>query len=288
MAITKLMREVTTLYENGTTIDEIANKYNISVGSVFKKIRKTQRANRIPASTPKPQPSEHGPKFTISTRRARTWDLAKIKSGIDEFVAIHGVMPTSADFTNANKLPSARNVQRMFGGLEQLRKQLGYKEQNFTKGGLRQVIAHESNLRGLGAEDAFEPLLIEKFGEPYVHVQKRYYKGSKNRYDFFVYAKNRVFGIDIFTTSRLEYISNNVRHKVLRYKNAPAELSIFFVLIGEEYKSEDLRKITATIKELGEYPNMSVFTEIDFLTLIESFESLRLPEYMIGLDTIEY
>ena len=210
------MRLITKEFEAGVPVTDIAEKYQISPGSVLKKVHKTQRA-RKPLTT-RTKVSSKSPHTG-----ARTWDPVKIKSGIDEFIAKHGVMPTSSDFINSNHLPSARQIQRTYGGLSNLRKQLGYKEHDFTKGKLRKEIAREGNMRGLTAEDAFEPILISKFGEPFVHVQKRYYKGSKNRYDFFVYAKNHTFGVDVFTTKRLEYVTNNVRHKISRYKHAPRD-----------------------------------------------------------------
>lgn len=276
------MREITDLYDQGIDINEIAQRYDITPGSAMKKIKLTHRSDSEMKASPNFKVS-----LTVSHRKSRIWDIATIKAGIDEFIAKNGRMPTANDFSLPNKLPSARQVQRMFGGLEKLRKELGYKEQNFTKGRLRKRIAIEANVRGLEAEDAFEPILIEKFGEPYVHVQKRYYKGSKNRYDFLVYAKNRAFGIDIFTTSRSSYIVNNIRHKIVRYKNAPKELSIYFVLIGNNYTTDELARATNSIAEMSAHPNMSVLTENDFLYLLESFESLLLPENFYGLESIE-
>jgi hypothetical protein len=299
MTVTKRMREITSLYEQGTPIEQIAAEYDITAGSALKKVKKTQQYDRQSLSksivsthnmTTRVTPTiklDNNHAVTVAHRRARTWDLVTIKSGIDNFIANYGKMPTANDFSNANNLPSARQVQRMYGGLENLRKELGYKEHNFTKGELRKKIATDANIRGLDAEDAFEPILIEKFGEPYVHVQKRYYKGSKNRYDFFVYAKNRAFGIDIFTTSRSSYIVNNIRHKILRYKNAPKELSIYFVLVGDKYSSTEVKKACDSIVELASYPNMAVLNEGDFISLIEAFEPLGIPGNFLGLEMIE-
>jgi len=294
------MREITSMHERGVSIEEIAARYDITKGSVLKKIQKTQRYDRQISQKPNVNSYTHTrtqqPLIELDTslarvitnHRARTWDLVNIKSGIDNFIAEHGKMPTATDFANVNDLPSARQVQRMFGGVESLRKELGYKERNFTKGKLRKKIATDANIRGLNAEDAFEPILIKKFGEPYVHVQKRYYKGSKNRYDFFVYAKKRAFGVDIFTTSRSAYIANNIRHKVIRYKNAPKELNIYFVLMGSEYNSKEVTRASESIVELTDYPNMTVLHENDFINLIDSFEPLALPDNFLGLETIEY
>ncbi len=115
----------------------------------------------------------------------RNWVEETIKIGIERFIEEHGYMPSATDIDECPYLPSARQIQRVYGGVVELRRKLGYGEVNFTRGELRKVIVTKSNLRGLGAEDYIEPMLISKFGEPFVHVQKRYYKGTKNRYDFF-------------------------------------------------------------------------------------------------------
>lgn len=130
------------------------------------------------------------------------WTLEKIQSGIDRFRQENEILPTAYDFDRTPYLPSARQIQRAYGGLEALRTLLGYDELNYTKGLLRRTRSIAGYTDGTSAEDALELILINHFKEPYVHTQKRYFKDHRNRYDFFIYYKDGYLGVDIFTTSR--------------------------------------------------------------------------------------
>lgn len=279
MAITKRMGEIFEAHEAGIAPEVLAVRYGISKNSVIKKVEKVRFAL-------KPRDPEKVPSVAAINKNSR-WNESNIKKGIDRYITEFGRMPTSRDFDESSYLPSARQIQRAYGGLVTLRERLGYAETDFTKGTLRKKIAINANKRGLGAEDYFEPILIEKFGEPFVHVQKRYYKGSKSRYDFLVYAQDIVFGIDIFTTDRVNYIEKNVRHKITRYKNAPRDLVIYFVLVGEDYTQVHADKAAQSIADLKNYPNMIVMHEQNFMNEISAYSALPTPTGFVGLELLE-
>lgn len=205
------------------------------------------------------------------------WTTDIIKQGIDKFFDQHGNFPTAWDFDKTPYLPSARQVQRAFGGLEALRISLGYSETNYTKGQLRRQRSIDGNTNGLAAEDRLEILLINRFGEPFVHTQKRYYKKLKNRYDFFIYAYDMHFGIDVFTTQRREYIGPNIRHKLLKYKDIPPDVPVYFIVASETLTPEDVEKGTQSALGLKLLPNISVMHIDDFIKLIDSIEPLAIP-----------
>lgn len=65
----------------------------------------------------------------------RTWTLSKVRSGVNTFYNKHNRYPVSRDFDLDPNLPSARHVQRIFGGLVALRKKLKIvSEKDFSKG----------------------------------------------------------------------------------------------------------------------------------------------------------
>lgn len=283
MAITKRMGEIYKEYESGVPPEILAIRYNLSKNTILKKIKKVQISLEQPKNVT-PQSINH----TKSKRHVSLiWNKENIKEGIDRYFTDNGRMPTARDFDETVYLPSARQIQRAYGGLVALRTSLGYAETDFTKGDLRAAIAVSANKRGLSAEDYFEPLLVEKFGEPFVHVQKRYYKGSKCRYDFLIYAKDIVFGIDIFTTDRVNYIEKNIRHKISRYKNAPKDLVIYFVLVGKDFTPEHVNVSASSISELKNHSNMIPMYELDFIELISKYSPLTTPNDFVGLEELE-
>lgn len=205
------------------------------------------------------------------------WTLETIKHGVERYRQEHGHLPTAWDFDRCEYLPSARQIQRPYGGLEKLRDQLGLTELNYTKGSLRQKISFEGISRGIEAEDLLEPILMDYFGEPFVHTQKKYYKKLKNRYDFFVYHHGGRFGVDVFSTERTEYIGPNIRHKLAKYANIPSDVPVYFVVSSSSLLPKDVEAGKQTARKLLELSHIDVVHMEEFLILIKSFTPLAIP-----------
>lgn len=90
-----------------------------------------------------------------------------------------------------------------FGGLEKLRKLLGYENTHFGKGSFWSEIANRVNSRGRNAELVLEVALKSKFGEVFVHTEKIFDK-SKNRVDFYVYSPSGNFDADVFCSDTIK------------------------------------------------------------------------------------
>lgn len=211
------------------------------------------------------------------------WTIDTIGEGVKRFITEHSRIPTATDFDSVDYLPTARQIQRLYGGMSGLRQTLGYGSLDFTKGKERTAIASKASLDGIAAEEYLEAILIAKFGEAFVHTQKRYSFGTKNRFDFFVYAKNICFGVDVFTTKRQEYIGTNVRHKMKKYKDVQADIPIFFVVLGGIYSDEDILHTTQSISDLSRSKNIKLVNEPQFLLYIEEQRALSTPDLFIGI-----
>lgn len=217
------------------------------------------------------------------------WTIDVIEEGIIRYRQENGRYPIATDFDECPYLPSARQIQRKFGGMEKLRTSLGITETNYTKGDLRRSAYNKFSERSLDAEDRLEIALIEYFGEPYVHTQKRYYRLMKNRWDFFVYCRGAHFGIDIFTTGRKSYIMNNIRHKLSKYADVPKTIPIFFIVDSPVITDPDLDKITLASALLKQSSNIQIITLSRFLnSIMPSYLPLRIPEDVrLVFDNIE-
>jgi hypothetical protein len=64
-----------------------------------------------------------------------------------------------------------KTIQRKFGGLRVLRKELGYEDTDFGKGKHRSKLASKHGYRGRKAELLLEIKLIYQFGELSVHTE---------------------------------------------------------------------------------------------------------------------
>jgi hypothetical protein len=102
------------------------------------------------------------------------WPLELIKTGIDRFVLENGRHPSARDFDKCSYLPTARHLQRNFGGISNLRSLLTPNvPAKFTTGSVRSTVAKNSIVRSYESEHDFYHFLISKFPEIRVHEQKR-------------------------------------------------------------------------------------------------------------------
>lgn len=204
--------------------------------------------------------------------RYKIWKLQDLKEGIDRFYKENGKYPTVSDLDNINYLPSSRWIQYKFGGMVKVRKDLGYEDTHLGTGKYRTRIALKVNKDGLEFEHEIECFLIDKFGEPFVHIQKRIGLG-RNRLDFYVYHKHGVFGVDVTVASgHFRNVQTNINIKIAKYKDL--NLPIFFVVSGDYNQTQFDQWI---IKRLSPFPNRCrIFTPANFMRYVSKLESLTI------------
>ncbi len=179
------------------------------------------------------------------------WTIGNIKTGFDKFFGENGRLPTSPEIDVLEYLPSSRQIQRKFGGLEKLRALLGYEDTHFGKGKYRSAIATSSNINGRDAEIYLEKLLREKFQEVFVHTE-RIFDNSKNRIDFYVYSPSGDFGIDVFQTETIRDLQKNINIKIDKYKNFNKEL--YFVVANPDFEQIDIDlSVSKKKKDISEH-----------------------------------
>ena len=168
------------------------------------------------------------------------WTAEKIKAGFDRFIKENGRLPKSMEMDKAGEidyLHTRRLIERNFGGLEKLRKELGYTDTHFGKGKFRSEIAHKANVSGRNIELTLEKLLKGKFGEVFVHTEK-IFDNTKNRVDFYIYSPSGNFGIDVFGTETMHTLQSNMSVKLNKYSGFSEKL--FFVVVNDLFSQSDL------------------------------------------------
>ncbi|KKQ51030.1 MAG: hypothetical protein US70_C0024G0002 [Parcubacteria group bacterium GW2011_GWD2_38_11] len=166
--------------------------------------------------------------------KGKVWTLEKVRDGFEEFHKLFRRYPTAFEIDDFDFLPSSRQIQRIFGGLISLRKQLGHSIENYGSGESRSKIATDINDRGRKLEVIVRDYLQEKFNEPFVHIERPVHMSSKDRFDFYVYAKPTNFAIDVFGTidfrglTRIMNIKENRYRKVNILKNKERLYFIYF------------------------------------------------------------
>lgn len=196
------------------------------------------------------------------------WTIEKIKEGFERFRNENGRLPIAPEIDKLDYLPSSRQIQRKFGGLEKLRTVLGYQDTHFGKGAYRSEIANRSNTKGRDAEISLEKILREKFQEVFVHTE-RIFDDSKNRVDFYVYCPDGNFGIDVFYTETMRDLQKNINIKIDKYQKFPHQL--FLVVGNNNFEQKELDEYMISKKKA--LPQNTTITTLK--TLFEIIKNRR-------------
>lgn len=198
-----------------------------------------------------------------------SWSIDDIKEGVGHFVELFKRYPTAHDFDTFDYLPSARTIQRSYGGLESLREVLGLGQViNFTKGISGSENAGKNYKRAVQYEEEFYNFLISKIPEVRVHEHKIIRPGHICC-DFFIYTgKEGGVVIDLFYAKDKYSLGIIIRTKEKRYKDL--KLQTFFISIGNpELKQILIEGMVENKKELLP-KHIKVFEESYFKKNIET------------------
>jgi len=154
--------------------------------------------------------------------------------------------------------------------------QLGYGDIHFGKGSLKAERTKLTGRRGGNAEDSLDQILTDKFGELYVHSEKRFGE-NRNRIDFIIYAKSSLVGIDVFATDEKRAIIKNVAIKIPKYATFPTDVPLFFLVWSDELSQTDINDAVKNMSALSKLPGLRIVSLDTLLEYLSDFEPLDLP-----------
>jgi len=157
----------------------------------------------------------------------------------------------------------------------ELRRLIGLSDLHLGKGKFRSAISYRVCKRGTESEENLERELIDYFGEPFVHIEKPIGQGHRRiRYDFFIYAKNYKFAVDIFWSETRQNIMKNLDSKINSYQYASETL--YLVMANPNISQEALDEITKS-KRIKPIPkNAKLITLNNFLRTLKDIEPLKI------------
>ena len=207
------------------------------------------------------------------------WTIEKIKEGFEKFYKIHGRYPTDYEINDFEFLPTPRQIQRRFGGLVNLRKTLELPISNYSIGKNRSRIAFSINKIGKRCEIKIYELLKEKFDEKFIHIERPIsVYDTKNRYDFYVFAKPFDFAIDVLSTDgdiRSFIKIMNIKENKYKKLNTNNVKKLYFVYYGERVSKERINK-WLTIKKNKLPINWVIMNVDEFKNELSSYESYKI------------
>lgn len=154
----------------------------------------------------------------------------QIKQNIERFYQEYNRFPTSHDFDTTSYLPTARTIQRKFGGLVKLRQELGYAVADLRNSKERKEILRNSKKdhKKIIAEITIK--LNKTYSHLHVHTPYTYIKQSLNLSDFEYHTADTGISSGKFTsiinffnvsTTNTKAVDIQVRHKIKKMLDKP-------------------------------------------------------------------
>ena len=193
------------------------------------------------------------------------WTLEKLAAGFEKFKSEHGRYPTAVEIDEYPHLPSSKQIQRRFGGLPNLRKELKLDgPQDFTKGAYSSNRALEINKRAHRIEKEVYTYLVECFGRPFVHREYFFIDDRRTRTDFFVYTKEGNFSVDVFYPKDRKNLLGCLNSKMRTYgTSAMLQYPVIFLMMNDGIEEEEIAAIIKSKeKKLHQYQKVMTYRQL--------------------------
>ena len=150
--------------------------------------------------------------------KQKPWTREELSLGLKHFFDTNSRYPTAPEVDAYPYLPSARCIERRFGGLVQLRKQLDLKGQSDFRSGQHSIErARKINSRSHEIERTVYDFLQDMFGKEFVHREYFFTDDRRTRADFFVYDSKKGFCVDVFYPSDRRNLTGCLNSKLKTY-----------------------------------------------------------------------
>jgi hypothetical protein len=177
--------------------------------------------------------------MSLRTQRAGKqipWKLEELSAGLEKFYEENGRYPTAPEVDVYPYLPSARSIERRFGGMIGLRQTLNLDSQtDFRRGKHSSDRAHLINARAHKTEQKVYEYLIGKFGREFVHREYFFLDDKRTRADFFVYDRQGGFCLDVFYPANRRNVSGCLNSKLNKYNSEQMKkYPVIFLQMNDE------------------------------------------------------
>ena len=184
--------------------------------------------------------------------KQKPWTLEELKAGLEAFYKEHQHYPTATEVDKYPYLPSARSIERQFGGLVKLRQELRLGENfDFRTGEHSTHRAQTINKRAHITEAKVYEFLIGRFGKEFVHREYFFTDDHRTRADFFVYDAGKGFCVDVFYPDSPKNLTGCLNVKLIKYARMRpfADYPVVFLQMNETISQERLDGLVKTKKK---------------------------------------
>jgi len=201
-----------------------------------------------------------------NTTKQKKWTIEDLKDGLKHYHELNKRYPTAREVDESEFLPSARSIQRRFGGLVELRKTIGLNGSiDFRKGEYSSDRAKKINERASVVEKQVHEYLINLFGVEFVHREFFFTDDKRTRTDFFIYCKNGNFSVDVFFAQDRHSFIGCLNSKMRTYSSIEMlQYPVIFLHMNSKISSEEIESILKNKKnKLLRYQKVMTFNEFE-------------------------
>ena len=148
----------------------------------------------------------------------------KIRDGILRFIQENGHEPTVTEIDACEYLPSARKIQRRYGGVQKLREEFGFTK-SFQVGEHSRQRSKKAYKENLLSEKTVFKKLKDKYGIDRVHFHYPLCDDGRYRSDFGIFEGRDLYVMDIFYASTWQSFVGCVNIKIRKHKDAQSPVS---------------------------------------------------------------
>ena len=202
-------------------------------------------------------------KRSTKSGKQKPWTTNDLRDGFMEYYKMHNKYPTSQDVDVFEFLPSSRSIQRRFGGLMELRKQLDLGECDFRSGEYSSKRAKKVNKRAHETEKKVYEHLVNIFGIEFVHREYFFADDKRTRTDFFIYCKDEQFSVDVFFSENRHSFIGCLNSKMRTYDGiGMLQYPVIFLQMNQNIEKDEINSIVNNKKnKLHPYQQVMTFDE---------------------------
>ena len=175
----------------------------------------------------------------------KPWSKEELKAGLENFYKQYKHYPSAPEIDSYSYLPSARTIERSYGGVVNIRKILSLDGQHDLRTGTHSSErARKINRRSHIVEQEVYEFLIKTFGKELVHPEYFFLDDRRTRADFFVYDEGNGFCVDVFYPSDIRNLLGCLNSKLGKYNSIYMQkYPVIFLQMNKNIDQGSLDKI---------------------------------------------
>ncbi len=179
------------------------------------------------------------------------WKLEELNAGLENFNTTHGHYPTAPEIDTYPYLPSARTIERSFGGVVELRKTLGLDTQiDLREGAHSSKRASTINVQAREVKKEVLTYLLKIFGRQSVHSKYSFIDDKRTRVDFFVQDSSGGFCVDVLYPSDRRNLIGCLNSKIKKYNDLQMnQYPVIFLQMNKEIDQDILDEVVKNKKK---------------------------------------